>query len=145
MPSVVGAAVGSTDGTVVGAVVGSTDGTVVGAVVGSTDGTAVGAAVGCAVGIAVGCEVGIAVGSSVGSGTWSVIGPGAGSYISKNLFMNSQKLSHQLFQSKKDDSDADPAVSFAFCCAEDTELRTGVTCDSMQVPFTTWASVQFSA
>jgi hypothetical protein len=59
--------------------------------------------------------------------------------------MKSQKLSHQLFQSKTDDSEARSAVSFAFTFAAGFAADIGVDSDSTQVPLTTWASVQFSA
>jgi hypothetical protein len=85
------------------------------------------------------------VGSDVGNGVGVGFGAGVGPNFSKKLLMKSQKLSHQLFQSKIDDSEVASALSFAVSTPEDTDVCAGVTSDSMQVPFTTWASVQFSA
>jgi hypothetical protein len=59
--------------------------------------------------------------------------------------MKSQKLSHQLFQSKTGDSAVCSTVSSVFSSAEGSATGIGVDSDSTQFPLTIWASVQFSA
>jgi hypothetical protein len=108
---------------------------------GASVGSEVGSPVGSEVGSPVGSEVGVATGSEVGSRVGFVIGP----YISRNLLMKFQKLSHQLFQSKIEDSEVVSAESFTFRFSGISVVGIGVDSGSTQFPFTTLSSLQFSA